>query len=782
MKNNNEMKTFLETVNKIDVCLGNNPSYTKKDYSIEFKNAVRTLNAALKENSAESEVLRVGIIGAMKAGKSSFLNMVFFEGKDVLPKAPTPMTAALTILTYGKKNTITIHYFNENSWNRIKELNDSYLRQLDSAYAKYIRDFRKEHDEKDVSYKKTKTPRKYYDDLNELVKKGKRELKGLVNRNAPSESTPTSPCKKNIFEKEFLAKKDQFDLSDYMIAAHELVNDVETRTGVLDKLGKVETIEVKKVQDLRKSLDEYVGENGQYHSIVDYVELTVNIKDLKGIEIVDTPGLGDPVISRHLCTMNFLEKCDAVLYFSKACPFLDKHDVDLLFNKLPERGISDIVVLASRFDSAVLNERNKMDLDTAIKKTCNVINERYKEVLSSKGWSAEALHKHKPIPISSMAYSIYNKLQSGKKVNHKEFPQDLTEDERTILEGLMAMNDSQIPSENSFWEISGLDKIAEEFRRLRDNKKDIKQLKTEEFKKAAQRTILNVLTLIIEDVTKGIKTLSVEKTEDIAARRRDMEDAIDRASSKISAIFEEESQNAKAKLRHLRDVILPDNRTSFSRCKQPDRKKIRRQVSMSSGFLGLNKTIQTIEKEFYTLETGPIKDNLKGYAARCAKLIHEDFNNLVILEQIRTSIKEAVTTAIEKYKYNEDDILVPLRLAIAKINLPDITINPTKYCNIINAMFPDGVARGNDIHSLSSLLVDELTEIQNDIGALLDKNAETIETILMEQASTFSISVRDKISESLKQLEKESKDKKRNISGRRSFLNDLRDLQKELIS
>ena len=44
--------------------------------------------------------LQIGIVGRVKAGKSSLLNALLFSGESILPKAPTPMTAALTILSY----------------------------------------------------------------------------------------------------------------------------------------------------------------------------------------------------------------------------------------------------------------------------------------------------------------------------------------------------------------------------------------------------------------------------------------------------------------------------------------------------------------------------------------------------------------------------------------------------------------------------------------------------------------------------------------------------------
>ena len=62
---------------------------------------------------AENRLLSIGIVGRVKAGKSSLLNALFFGGKQILPKAATPMTAALTIirriLLSSNKNMNLLH-------------------------------------------------------------------------------------------------------------------------------------------------------------------------------------------------------------------------------------------------------------------------------------------------------------------------------------------------------------------------------------------------------------------------------------------------------------------------------------------------------------------------------------------------------------------------------------------------------------------------------------------------------------------------------------------------
>ena len=74
--------------------LGNEVSLLKQDNSISKSSE---LEAELEAMQKDGRTLKLGIIGRVKSGKSSLINALIFEGKNVLPKAATPMTAALTV-------------------------------------------------------------------------------------------------------------------------------------------------------------------------------------------------------------------------------------------------------------------------------------------------------------------------------------------------------------------------------------------------------------------------------------------------------------------------------------------------------------------------------------------------------------------------------------------------------------------------------------------------------------------------------------------------------------
>ena len=69
----------------------------------------------------ENRKLNIGVIGQVKAGKSSFLNTLLFEGQEILPKASTPKTATLTKMEYSEDNIIQIEYYSPEEWEVLEE-------------------------------------------------------------------------------------------------------------------------------------------------------------------------------------------------------------------------------------------------------------------------------------------------------------------------------------------------------------------------------------------------------------------------------------------------------------------------------------------------------------------------------------------------------------------------------------------------------------------------------------------------------------------------------------
>ncbi|GAA8630556.1 hypothetical protein HpBT322_12570 [Helicobacter pylori] len=97
------------------------------------------LEKTLKGMQAENRGLKVGIVGHVKAGKSSLLNALIFEGKDVLPKAATPMTASLTILKYAQNLSTEAQFYDEQDMEELKRDHERYEKEFKEIVSKEVK-------------------------------------------------------------------------------------------------------------------------------------------------------------------------------------------------------------------------------------------------------------------------------------------------------------------------------------------------------------------------------------------------------------------------------------------------------------------------------------------------------------------------------------------------------------------------------------------------------------------------------------------------------------------
>ena len=223
----------------------------------------------------DSDTLTIGVIGQMKCGKSTFLNSFVFED-TVLPSATTPMTAALSIITYGEKEKIVAEFYTKDEWAEQQMQAD---RSLEEAQG-----------------------------------------------NAAEESK--------------------------IKAAKELVSKAHKLGSNLDQLlGKTQ-------EDEFKNLIEYVGADGKYISITKAVTVYYPKEYLKGVEIVDTPGFNDPIVSREERTKEFLKKADVVLMMLYAGRPFDATDRDIIFKNVRQCGIGKVLIGINKYDIPYCSETN----------------------------------------------------------------------------------------------------------------------------------------------------------------------------------------------------------------------------------------------------------------------------------------------------------------------------------------------------------------------------------------------------------------------------------------
>lgn len=109
-------------------------------------------------------------------------------------------------------------------------------------------------------------------------------------------------------------------------------------------------------------------------NLVKYVELKTDLAYLKdGVEIVDTPGLDDPVIQREEITKEYIGRCDMLLHLMNVSQSATQKDVEFIIDALLYQNISKLLIVITRSDTV-----SKKELDEVIAYTKHSIQNELK--------------------------------------------------------------------------------------------------------------------------------------------------------------------------------------------------------------------------------------------------------------------------------------------------------------------------------------------------------------------------------------------------------------------
>ncbi len=305
--------------------LGHDVKVARRDSQVHDPEAIDTQIARLQ---AQGRVLQIGIIGRVKAGKSSLLNAIFFDGKIILPEAATPMTAALTTLSYGERPAVRIEFFTQQDMEVFRRLHEEHEAAIDECAAK-----------KEA----------------QMLAKGAPSHKTSAGQRMTQQevSFATIQIDRQLRE---LARR-EIDAKDAVgAAAYSLWSDVKTGGGRSRVPTGEKRMEFKSVDVLQGQLAEYVGAKGRLTPFTKCLHLELPFESLRDLRVVDTPGLNDPVLSREARTKDMLKECDAAFVVSPAGQFLNAQDMDLLDRLGSREGVNEIYVFASQFDTQLFGD------------------------------------------------------------------------------------------------------------------------------------------------------------------------------------------------------------------------------------------------------------------------------------------------------------------------------------------------------------------------------------------------------------------------------------------
>ena len=383
-----------------------------------------SIHHKIEEMEKAGKLLQIGIVGGVKAGKSSILNALIFDGKSILPKAATPMTASLTTLSYGEELEVNIEYFTKEDLLNIKNKADIYKLEF-----------------------KNRTEKLYDRMVNDSPSVSEEDFEKIKNK---AKSQVKQEMKNDEYFQYLKIAYDHYYMED---------SNQEVDVSMLPK--KISNLEFTSLSD---QLKDFVGVKGKYTKQVKAVNIKIPVDIMRNLIIVDSPGINDPVESREKRTMELIKECDVIFLISRASQFLPKSDVELLERIQKIEGINEIYLIASQSDLALIGSIKEENDGNPFKAIGGI-----KEILEESIIKNNIQIGNKEIIVSSGGcYSLASKIEQ------QDF---LDSNEETIKKNLLSeysdyFSEQSLALVERLKDISNISEILDLLEMVR-NKKDI---------------------------------------------------------------------------------------------------------------------------------------------------------------------------------------------------------------------------------------------------------------------------------------------------------------------
>ncbi len=487
------------------------------------------LEKTLKEMQAKDRDLKVGIIGRVKAGKSSLLNALIFEGVEVLPKAATPMTASLTILKYANTLSAEVEFYSQKD-----------IAELENEHERYVREFNKIVDE-EVKKQKEKQS------LSNRAKEGFKNFGKAFSRN---KNTEAAPKERDLSDEEIVKRaeriaKDKLKGDEKLVSSYDQYEKIK-KSGSLNTEKLDPRIQANSLQDLNQKLLQFVGADGKYMPCTKAVQISLNNPNLKDLEVIDTPGVNDPIASREERTKALLKDCDVVFIVSPSNQFLTGSDMSLFDRVSNKEGLQEIYFVASQADSAVGSEseikKSNHHLPTAFENAqkslssqLNNIMEKLIQNYPNQREVFEKAIKNGVILASGVCFSMHKDFNNQASWERNQKTEEYHNALRNLKDSYPDAFNSDDKSKESLLFLSNMSAIEERLKKAAQEKEKIMSQKLQSYAQSQANNLHKFITQLLQDLEEEKKRV---KNADISAIKEQIK-AYEKLSDNIKMEFRE---------------------------------------------------------------------------------------------------------------------------------------------------------------------------------------------------------------------------------------------------
>ncbi len=487
------------------------------------------LEKTLKEMQDTDRDLKVGIIGRVKAGKSSLLNALIFEGVEVLPKAATPMTASLTVLKYAQNLSTEVEFYSPKD-----------IAELENEHERYVREFNRIVDE-EVKKQKEKQS------LSNRAKEGVKKFGNMLSKNKSDKEAPKERVlsDEEILEKARRIAKSELEKDTKLVSSHDQYEKIK-KSGSLNTEKLDPCIQANSLEELNQKLLQFVGANGKYMPCTKAVEISLNNPNLKDLEVIDTPGINDPIASREERTKALLKDCHVVFIVSPSGQFLTDSDMSLFDRVSNKEGLQEIYFVASQADSAVGSmsevEKSNQHLPTAFENAQKALSSQLNSIMGkliqnypNQREIFEKAIKNGVILASGVCFSMYKDFKNQASWERSQKTEEYHNALRNLRDAYPDAFSSDDKSKESLLFLSNMSAIEERLEKAAKEKEEIISQKWQDYAQSQANNLHKLITQLLQDLEEEKKRV---KNADISAIKEQIK-VYEKLSGNIETGFRE---------------------------------------------------------------------------------------------------------------------------------------------------------------------------------------------------------------------------------------------------
>ncbi|EKE79807.1 dynamin-like GTPase family protein [Helicobacter pylori] len=595
------------------------------------------LEKTLKELQDTNRDLKVGIIGRVKAGKSSLLNALIFEGVEVLPKAATPMTASLTILKYANTLSAEVEFYSPKD-----------IAELENEHERYVREFNRIVEEE---VKKQKEKQSLSNRAKEGVKKfGNMFSKNKSDKEAPKERVLSD---EEILEKARRIAKSELEKDTKLVSSYDQYEKMK-KSGLTNTETKDSRIQANSLQELNQKLLQFVGADGKYMPYTKVVGISLNNPNLKDLEVIDTPGVNDPIASREERTKALLKDCDVVFIVSPSNQFLTDSDMSLFDRVSNKEGLQEIYFVASQADSAALSmseiEKSGQHLPTALENAQKSLSSQLNNIMGklienypNQREVFEKAIKNGVILASGVCFSMHKDFNNQVSWERNQKTEEYHNALRNLRDAYPDAFSSDDKSRESLLFLSNMGAIEERLEKAAKEKEKIISQRLQDYAQSQANNLHNLITQLLQDLEEEKKRI---KSADMGVIKKQIE-AYQNLSGNIEMKFREAYEEFILHFINnirvgLNETLTKAIRTASASAREEEKEERYTERVKQEGLFGSFKRnflrmfdddagYEKVERTRATIKAGAVLDYLNEMHDNCESALNDSANSFKVV-------------------------------------------------------------------------------------------------------------------------------------------------------